>query len=112
MSAYIHHAVDRGGAAQHAAARMVQPAAVEVGLAIRNIGPIEPIVGKQAPYAGRHVDGPVAVLWSRLQQQDAHLPILGQARRQYASGRSGADDDVVEGIHRRGCTARWTSVWK
>ena len=37
---------------------------------------------------------------SRFQQQDAKCLILGQARRQHASGRAGADDDVIEGVHR------------
>ena len=101
MAAHIHHAVDGGGAAQHAAARMAEPPVVEIRLRLGRVGPVEAVVGEQPPEARRHVDRPVAIDRPRFQQQDAHIRVLGQARRQHAAGRSGADDDVVEGLHPR-----------
>src|SRR5665213_2117230 len=53
------------------------------------------------------MDPEIGILWTGLQQQHGMLAIGAEAIGQYAAGRSGADDDVIEfdSIARRaGCS--------
>ena len=100
VAAQVDHAVDRGGAAQGLAARLVERAAVEVllrlGLQVPVVAAVALVVRAQA--AG-HADRPVTVLRPGLQQQDRGAAV-GEAPGQDAAGRARARHDVVEGFPR------------
>ena len=98
VAAHVDHAVDRGRAAQHLAARAVEPAAVQVGL---GLGLETPVVARHVHRdgeRGRHLDEDAAVAAPRLEQQHAGAHVLAQAVSQHAAGRAGADDDVIEAL--------------
>ena len=62
----------------------------------RSVEPIDLGVGEQLAVAERNVNPDVAVRPAGLQQQHAMAPRRGQPIGENASGRAGADDDVVE----------------
>src|SRR6202034_3717442 len=99
VTAHVHHAVDRGGAAEHLAARGVQAAAVEMRL---GLGPVAPVVALHVHRdreRTRHLDPQRAVRAAVLEQQHAVAAVLAQAIGEHAAGRAGADDHVVERFH-------------
>ena len=95
VAAHVDHAVDRGGAAQHLAARAVQAAAVQIGLRLGLEEPVEAlhVHGDGERRGHLHEDVPVAA--AGLQQQHPALPVRGQPVGQHATGRAGSHDDVV-----------------
>src|SRR6516164_5869953 len=60
-AAHIDHAVDRAGAAQHFAARLIEGAVVELLLGLALEHPVDPRVGKGLGVTERDVDPRVAV---------------------------------------------------
>ena len=102
LAAHVDHAVDRGAAAQHLAARIVEAAAVEARLRRGLEAPVGARIAHQVEVADGDVDPVVVVLAAGFQQQHARLGIGGQAVGQQAPGRAGADDDVVVGFCRHG----------
>ena len=95
LPAHIDHGVDRGGAADHLAARIVEAAAVEPFLRLGLEHPVRAGIADGEQIADRDVEPDPVVLAAGLQQQHAHGRIGGQAICQHAAGRAGADDDVV-----------------
>ncbi len=97
LAADIDAAIDRARAAQHLAARLNDAAAVELGLGLALIEPVDLRVLEQLAVAQGDVDPGVAVLAAGLEQQHA----LGAGRREpvgeHAARRAAADDHVVEG---------------
>src|ERR1051326_6550477 len=65
VAAHIHHAVDRAGAAQDLAARMVHAAAFELRLGLALEHPIDRRIGKEPRIADRHMDPPSGVVGAR-----------------------------------------------
>jgi hypothetical protein len=96
LTADIDQTVDRAGAAQNLAARLVDPAVVEAGLRRRLEHPVDLGVNEQLSVAERDMDPGIAVLAARFQQQDLVLAVGAQPIGQDAAGRTRADDDVVE----------------
>ncbi len=74
-AAHIDHAVDRAGAAQHLAARLVESAVVELLLGLALEHPIDPRVGERLGVAERDMDPRVAVTPAGFEQQ--HAPAAG-----------------------------------
>ena len=104
LAAHVDHAVDGAAAAEHAAARLEEPAPVQrldgLGLEL----PVDPRVGEQLGEAEGNVDPGVGVARPRLQQQHGIAPGLAQPRGDGASGRARAGHDKVElGIVRQHC---------
>ncbi len=95
-AAHIDHTVDRAGAAQNLAARLVEGAAVELRLGLALEHPIDPWVGVRLGVAERDVDPGVAVRTAGLEQQHAVFPGFAEPRRHRAARRAGAGDDEVE----------------
>ena len=93
VAAHVDHAVDRAGAAQHLAARLIHDAAVEFGLGFRIEHPVDLRIVEGLVIAERHVDPRIGVLGPRLEQQHAEAPVLAQATRDGAASRAGAGDD-------------------
>ena len=60
-AAHVDHAVDRAGAAQHLAARLVEGAAVELRLGLALEHPVDPRIGVGLGVAERDMDPRVAV---------------------------------------------------
>src|SRR5439155_25721633 len=92
LAADVDEAIDRAGAAEHAAARID-----DFALLIR-LGLEPPGQGRMVEHlhkAGRDVDQRVPVAPARLDQQHLGVRILGQPVGEHAAGRAGADDDEI-----------------
>ena len=96
LAAHIQQAVDRARSAQHFAARLKHLPAVQARLGLGLVHPVDGFFLEQFSVAERHVDPEIGVLRSGLQQQHGMLAVGAQAIGEHASGRAGADDDVVE----------------
>ena len=94
VAADVHHRVGRGGAAEGAPARQVDPPAVAVRLAAGRVIPVHRAVA-ECGHAERDVDVVARVRRACLEQQDAHVRVLAQPRCQDAARRARAHDDVV-----------------
>ena len=103
LPAHVDHAVDGRAAAEHAAARVGQAAAVEAGLRGRLEAPVGARVAHQVEVADGDVDPVVVVLAAGLEEKHARLGIGREAVRQQAARRARADDDVVVDVRRHGC---------
>ena len=99
-AAHVDHAVDRAGAAQDLAARLVEGAIVELLLGLALEHPVDPGVGERLGVAERDVDPRVAVAPAGFEQQ--HPPASGFAEPpgHGATRRSCAGHDEVVGIVR------------
>ena len=95
LAADVDQPVDRGGAADHPAARIDDRAAVGAGIGLGAELPGQGLVVEHLEEAGRDVDQRVPVAPARLDQQDFGAGILGQPVGQHAAGRARADDDVI-----------------
>jgi hypothetical protein len=96
LAAHVDHGVDRARAAEHLAARLVAAAAVQPRLRLGRERPVGAAGLAEQRESGRAVDQHALVDRPRLEQADANGRIFGQACREHAAGRSGADDHVVE----------------
>src|SRR5205807_2440740 len=103
VAAHIDHAVDRAGAAQHLAARLVHAAAFELRLGLALEHPVEARIGEQPAVADRDMDPEKAVLVAGLEQQHTVAAAFAEPGGDGATGRAGAGDDVVvgAGLYRR-----------
>ncbi len=98
MTAHIDHAVDRRGPAQHLAARRVQAAIVQARLRQAFKEPVELLHVHRDRKRRRHLNEDGGIAAARLDQKDLGLRVFGQARRQDASRRPRADNDVIESL--------------
>jgi hypothetical protein len=96
VTAHVNHAVDRAGAAQHLATRLIHRAAFEFGLGLALEHPVETRVGEELAVAGRQMDPEVAVVGAGFEQQHAVAAALTEPRCHDAAGRTGTGDDIVE----------------
>ena len=96
LAAHIQQAVDRTRTAEHLSARLEHLPAVQSRLRLGLVHPVDGFFLEQFSVAERHVDPEIGVLRSGLQQQHGMLAVGAQAIGEHASGRAGADDDVVE----------------
>ncbi len=96
LAANGDQAVDRGTAAERAAARPVDPAAVHRGLGLRVEAPVHHRVEHRLGVTDRNVDPRVGVARARLEQQHAVPAIRRKATGEDAARGTGADDDVIE----------------
>ena len=98
VAAHVDHAVDRTGAAQHLAARLIHHAVVQVGFRLAVEHPVDPRIARMSRVAERNVDPGVAVLAAGLQQQYAVAAGFRQPCGEHASRRPGAGNDIVVGL--------------
>ena len=96
LAAHIEQAVDRTRTAEHLAARLEHLPAVQSRLRLGLVHPVDGLFLEQLAVAERYVDPEIAVLRSGLQQQHGVFAVGAQAIGEHASGRAGADDDIVE----------------
>jgi hypothetical protein len=99
LAAHVDHAVDGRTAAQHAAARIAQRAAVEPGFDGGAIQPVGARVADAMQIAHRNMYPVIVIASARLQQQHARVRIGAQAVGQHAAGRTRAHHDIVERFH-------------
>src|SRR5687768_13208751 len=97
LAAHVDHAVDRGAAAQHLAARIIDRAPAEPRFGFGLEAPVGARVAHAIEIADRDVDPEVVILAAGFEQQHGDIGIGGQAVGQQAAGRAAADDDVVVG---------------
>ena len=95
IAARVSHHVDRRRAAQHLAAHRFDVTAVQVGLGVGLVAPVEHAVVVHAPHAERDRDVGMAIPRPGFQQQHARCAIFAQPVGEHAAGGARADDDVV-----------------
>ena len=95
LAADIDHAVDRGRAAQHLAARPEHAAVGGAGVGLGLVAPVDRRVRKGFAKAERDMDPAVLVLAAGLEQDHPRRRVLAQPRGDGASGRAGADHDEI-----------------
>ena len=96
LAADVEQAVDGAGAAQHLATRPDHGAVAGLGLCFDRELPGKALVVDGAKVAYRQTQ-PKPLRWpTGFEQQDAAGRVGAQAVGQHATGRSGADDDVVK----------------
>ena len=100
IAAHVDESVDRGGAAQHLAARRVEPAAAEARLRFGVVAPVVLLHAHRDGECGGHLHEEGAVRTAVLEDEHGVPAIRGEPVRQHATGRSRADDDVVELLSR------------
>src|SRR5512135_2870911 len=96
LTEHVDHAVDRGGAANHFAAWIVQAPTVEAGLRLGFEQPVGTWIADRKKIANRDVKPDPVVFAARLQKQYAFCRISRQSVAQHAAGRARTHDDVVE----------------
>ena len=100
MAAGVDHRVDRRGAAERPPARLVTAPAAEAGLRDRLIGPIVEF-GRRHQHAGdRRVDYPAVAGAAGFDQGDGRARVLAQPARQHAAGRTAAENEIIDLVHR------------
>ena len=99
LAAHKHHAVDAAGAPQHPPARPIAAATGQSGVGLGAVHPVDGGVVKSHAVANRRFEPEVVVRAARLQQQHAVRARGAQAVGEHATGRTGADDDVVKSLH-------------
>ncbi len=95
LAAHVDHGVDRGRAADHLAARIIEAAAVKPLLGLGLEHPVRARIADSEQIADRDVEPNPVIVAAGFQQQDALAGIGRQAVRQHAAGRARADDDIV-----------------
>jgi hypothetical protein len=95
LAAHVDHAVDRGTAAQHLAARVDQRASGQSGVGLGAEQPVGARIVDAVEIADGDVDPQVIVLAAGFDQQHLDVGLAAQAIREHATGSPGAHDDVV-----------------
>jgi hypothetical protein len=98
LAAHVDHAVDAGAAAEHAAARVAQLAAVQSGIFLGEIHPVGARVANAVQVTHRDVDPVVVVFFARLHQQDPLAGVGTEPVGQQTPCGACADDDVVKAV--------------
>src|SRR5215216_2058537 len=95
LAAHVEHGIDGRRSADHLAARIRKAAAIEPLFGQRAIHPVGARIADGEEIADRDVVPDPVVAASRLEHEHALVRIGGEPVGQQASGRAGADDDVV-----------------
>ncbi len=100
VAALEDHPVDRARAAEHLAARVVDPPPVHVRLRLGLVAPVVEAAADREGQRRRHVDEdvPERVRAPRLEHQHGGGRVGREAVGQHAAGRPAADDDVVVAV--------------
>ena len=105
VAALEDHPVDAARAAEHLAARVVDPPAVHVRLGLRLVLPVVEPPADRERQRRRHVDEhvPLVVGPAGLEHEHARRGILAQPVGEHAAGGTAADDDEVVLRHTLRC---------
>ena len=95
IAAHVDHAVDRAGAAQDLASRLVHDAVVELGLGLGVEHPVDARIVERLVVAERDVDPGIAVLGPGLEQQHAVAAVLAETSGHGTAGRAGSGHDEI-----------------
>ena len=96
MTAHMRHGVDRGRATDNLPTGAFDGSIVERRVGLREIHPVIRAVEQEPRPAERDTNPGVSIPAARLDNEDFHSRILGEAISQNASGRAGSDDHIVE----------------
>src|SRR5262249_40572970 len=99
-AAHVDHAVDRAGAPQDLAARLVKGAAVQLRLRLALEHPTDPRAGVGLGVAERDVNPRVTVDAAGFEDQHPVLARLAEPRGDRAAGRPGPGDDEIVSLTR------------
>src|SRR6185437_11065983 len=108
LAAHVDHAVDGGGAADDAAARIGEVAAIESGHRRGAEAPVRALVANGVEIADGNVQPYPIVAPAGLQQQHLVAGIGAQAVGHQAAGGPGADDDVIVSFRHASTTRQAT----
>ena len=109
LTPYKHHTVDAAGTPQHPPARPITAAPGQTGVGLGAVHPVNRGVVKSHAIANRRFEPEMMVSATRLQQQHVVRARGTQAVGEHATGRSGADNDVVKSLqsgHSADCSVR------
>jgi hypothetical protein len=108
VAAHPDHGVDRGGAAQHPAARPVIDISGQPRIGFGAVHPVDLRIEEGLAVAQRHLHEKAPVVTTSLKHQDLVAAGRRQALGHDATGRTGADDDEVRIVHGvlLGCSGR------
>ena len=95
VAANVEQAVDGARSAEHLAPRPVETAAAKSRARLGLEHPVGARIVHRLEVADRNMDPDVAVVAAGLEQEHAGASVGGQPVGQHASGRAGADNDVV-----------------
>ena len=95
VAAHVGHRVGRGTTAHDLAARTLDDAVVERRFGGGGKAPVMQLLGVDLAPAERYRDQRITIPAAGFQQQHPGVRVFRQPRRQHATGRTGADDDVV-----------------
>ncbi|MCY1372652.1 hypothetical protein D9M69_598740 [compost metagenome] len=98
LAAHVDHAVDRGAAPQHLAARVAQGATLQARLRFGLEAPVGARVADAEQVTHGDVNPRIVVAAAGLEQQHAMLRIGRQSIVQQTPSRPGPDHDVIEFI--------------
>src|SRR6201987_2354643 len=96
LAAHVEQAVDRTRSAQHFAARLDDLPVVQLGLRLGLVQPIDFGIVEQLAVTERNVNPDVPVVAAGFDKQHPMAAGFGEPVGEHATGRSGADDDVIE----------------
>ena len=98
LTAKIHHAVDRTGAADHVPARQRDAPVVQCGLRHRHEAPVERRPRNRRTNGRGNMDERMTIFPTCLEEADRVPAILRQPGREHAAGGAGAHDHEVERV--------------
>ncbi|MCY1301881.1 hypothetical protein D9M70_515150 [compost metagenome] len=101
MAAHIDETVDRGGAADHLAARRGDAPVVKIRFRFGEIAPVVALHAHRPGKGRRHLDEGADIRAAIFQHQHRVLAVFGQAVGERRTGGAGADDDIIC-LHKRG----------
>ena len=106
LPAHIDHGVDGGRAADHAAARIGDRAAAQIGFGRRLEHPVGARIADRVEIADRNMEPDPIVAAASLDEENAVLGVAAQPIGEHAASRAGADDDEVVSFRAHGATAQ------
>ncbi len=98
VAAHVEHAVDRGGAAEHLAARQGHAPAVHVRLRLGPVAPVHGGIHDRLEESDGHLEVIGAVLAAGLQQQHRDARVLAETGGHHTTGGACAHHHIVEGL--------------
>ncbi len=98
IAAHVDHAVDRAGATENLAARLIHDAVVEVRLRLGIEHPVHSRIDEGLGVTERNVDPRVGVLAAGLQQQNAMTTGFGKPGGEHTARRTRASHNEVVGV--------------
>ena len=96
VAANVQHRIDGTRSAEDLASGPIGLAVSEPWVGFREVVPVETRIGESLAVADRHLYPRAAIRAARLQKQHGIAAVRAQSVSQYAAGRTGSDDNVID----------------